>query len=193
MKDFFRRNLANFITALRIPFSLMMLSFDVFSRGYYLFFSLAGITDVIDGTIARKLGIKSSFGARLDSISDLVFYITACAMMLPYLLSEMRRELWVMLIAVLALRVLLYIFAFIKYRCYLSHHTYLNKATGVCIFFTIYLIPVLKDKAEIAIAMTIAVGILAVAEEIAIVAMTDKQENDVHTLIDVIARRKSNP
>ncbi len=193
MKDFVRKNLANFVTAFRIPFSLMMLFYDVLSPQYFLFFTLAGATDVADGTIARKLGTKSSFGARLDSISDLVFYIIACAKLIPYLVSSMPLALWIMLFAVLALRVALYISAFIRYRCYLSHHTYLNKATGVCIFFTIYLIPLLKDKACIAIAMTILVGFIAVTEEIAIVAISERQESDVHTLIDAVSRRRVSP
>ena len=97
-----------------------------------------------------------------------------------------------MLFTVLSLRIFLYIFAFIKYSRFLSHHTYLNKATGVCIFLTIYLIPLLKDKSEIIFFLTGLVGILAVSEEIFIVAISDREESDTHTLIDAISRRRAN-
>ncbi len=192
MREFIRKNLANFITSFRIPFSLCMIFYPVLSKGYFIFFTLSGLTDVADGIIARKLGIKSEFGAKLDSVSDLVFYIIACAKLVPYLAVNMRRSLWVMLFTVLSLRIFLYIFAFIKYSRFLSHHTYLNKATGVCIFLTIYLIPLLKDKSEIIFFLTGLVGILAVSEEIFIVAISDREESDTHTLIDAISRRRAN-
>ena len=47
--------IANFITGSRIIFSLAMLTFPVFSAGFYFFYMLAGFTDMIDGTIARKI------------------------------------------------------------------------------------------------------------------------------------------
>ena len=52
--------IANFITDSRIIFSLAMLSFPVFSAGFYFCYVLAGFTDMIDGTIARKI---ASFAA----------------------------------------------------------------------------------------------------------------------------------
>ena len=62
--------LANFITGSRIIFSLAMLTFPVFSAGFYFFYMLAGFTDMIDGTIARKLGKESKFRRNFDTIAD---------------------------------------------------------------------------------------------------------------------------
>lgn len=191
MRDFIRRNLANFVTALRIPFSLMMVPFDIFSKGYFIFFTLAGITDVVDGTIARKLNIKSVFGSRLDSVSDFVFYIIACAKLSPFLFSNVDLKLWLYLGLILVLRLFCYIFALIKYGCYLSHHTYLNKATSVGMFFTIYTMPLIPSYIGMTIGLTLTIALLAVIEEIFIVALSDKHESDVHTVLDAIARRRA--
>ena len=60
--------LANFITGSRIIFSLAMLNFPVFSAGFYFCYMLAGFTDMIDGTIARKLGTESKFGRNFDTV-----------------------------------------------------------------------------------------------------------------------------
>ena len=37
-------------------------------------YTFAGLTDVLDGWLARKTGRASEFGARLDSVADLLFY-----------------------------------------------------------------------------------------------------------------------
>ena len=62
--------LANFITGSRIIFSLAMLTFPVFSAGFYFCYMLAGFTDMIDGTIAHILGTESKFGRNFDTIAD---------------------------------------------------------------------------------------------------------------------------
>ena len=62
--------LANFITGSRIIFSLAMLTFPVFSAGFYFCYMLAGFTDMIDGTIARKI---ASFAAIQEG-----FFIFRC-------------------------------------------------------------------------------------------------------------------
>ncbi len=191
MRDFIRRNLANFVTALRIPFAVMMVPFSVFSRGYLIFLTLAGITDVVDGTIARKLKIKSTFGSRLDSISDLIFYVIAYAKLMPFLLAHLNLRIWIYLGFVASMRLFCYILAFIKYRCYLSHHTYLNKASSVGLFFAIYAMPLIPDYTGTIVGLIITVSLLAAIEEISIVAISDKHESDVHTVLDAIARHRA--
>ena len=62
--------LANFITGSRIIFSLAMVTFPVFSAGFYFFYMLAGFTDMIDGKIARKI---ASFAAIQEG-----FFIFRC-------------------------------------------------------------------------------------------------------------------
>ena len=75
--------IANFITGSRIIFSLAMLTFPVFSAGFYFFYMLAGITDMIDGTIARKLGTESKFGRNYDTIADIVFVASSAYKLFP--------------------------------------------------------------------------------------------------------------
>ena len=44
---------------------------------------VAGISDMIDGTIARKLGTSSKFGEKLDTVADFVFAVIALFNLLP--------------------------------------------------------------------------------------------------------------
>ena len=68
------KNIPNFITMLRILGTICLFFVEPFTVAFFVIYSLAGITDVLDGFVARRLKATSEFGAKLDSASDLVFY-----------------------------------------------------------------------------------------------------------------------
>jgi CDP-diacylglycerol--glycerol-3-phosphate 3-phosphatidyltransferase len=129
-----KKNIANIITISRIIFSLLMLLFPAFSIGFWILYSLSGLSDFIDGIVARKLEIESKTGAILDSISDMVFFIV----LIYFLLSKVSLPVWLIIsIASIAfVRLLAYLISLIKFRCFVSLHTYLNKLTGLLLFFS---------------------------------------------------------
>ena len=69
------KHIANIVTGCRISGSLLLLCFPAFSVEFYIIYILCGISDMIDGTIARKTNSNSEFGAknRYDS-RPCVFY-----------------------------------------------------------------------------------------------------------------------
>ena len=58
--------MANIITAIRIVCSIALLFFPGFSPAFYTLDIVAGISDILDGTVARKTGTISEFGSKLD-------------------------------------------------------------------------------------------------------------------------------
>lgn len=90
---------ADIVTSCRILFSVIMLFFPIFSPAFYGLYLAAGFTDMIDGTIARKLGSESEFGAKLDTVADIAFVAAAAFKLLPVL--DVPRWIW-MWIAVIA-------------------------------------------------------------------------------------------
>jgi CDP-diacylglycerol--glycerol-3-phosphate 3-phosphatidyltransferase len=78
-----RKQIANTITISRILCSIFLLPCPVFSAAFYILYLLCGMTDMIDGTIARKTGSVSEFGARLDTAADLSFALAAFLKILP--------------------------------------------------------------------------------------------------------------
>ena len=67
--------LPNIISASRGIAALAMLFFPVFSPWFWALYCWGGISDMIDGPLARKLGAVSEVGSRIDSVADLVFVI----------------------------------------------------------------------------------------------------------------------
>ena len=61
------------------------------SGWFYALYLLGGLTDMIDGTIARKTGSVSEFGAKLDTVSDLCFAVVSFLKILP----RVRLQAWI--------------------------------------------------------------------------------------------------
>ena len=81
--------MANYITILRIALIFPVLIFATSYSSLYnwvalLLFVIAGITDHLDGYIARKTGSTSSFGALLDLVADKLLIIITLFYFISY-------------------------------------------------------------------------------------------------------------
>ncbi|MDD6466651.1 MAG: CDP-alcohol phosphatidyltransferase family protein [Erysipelotrichaceae bacterium] len=131
-------NIADTITSIRIGASVLLLLFPLHSIAFFVAYTLTGITDVLDGWIARKTGTASDFGARLDSIADLLFYGIVLLRLIPYLWQLLPLEIWYFVMAILLIRLAAYGTAAIKYHRFASLHTWMNKLTGMSVFLLPY-------------------------------------------------------
>ena len=84
----------NICTMLRIVGTVGLLLIRPLTLPFYLLYTFCGITDVLDGTIARATNSTSEFGARLDSISDLIFYAVMIVKFFPILLEVLPVWMW---------------------------------------------------------------------------------------------------
>ena len=73
------KHIPNILSFARIPLSLVMFVFAWFGNmyGFVICFVAAGLTDVFDGIIARKLNVQSELGEKIDSLADGVFLVMA--------------------------------------------------------------------------------------------------------------------
>lgn len=154
----------DWITLVRIAGTVVLAFLRPFTSAFYALYFLCGISDVLDGWIARSRGICSAFGARLDSIADLLFYSMMILKVFPVLLKLLPMWVWCVLGAVLLLRLAAYGVAAVKYRRFASVHTYMNKLTG----FLVFLLPCMlrQQFAVVYCAVVCAVAGLASLEEL---------------------------
>jgi CDP-diacylglycerol--glycerol-3-phosphate 3-phosphatidyltransferase len=81
-------NLPNMLTMARIaaiPFFVWLLDVPTPQRGFWacLVFTAAAITDVLDGYLARKLGVVSVLGKFLDPLADKLIVMAALVWLVP--------------------------------------------------------------------------------------------------------------
>ena len=149
--------IANAITCCRIILSLIMFLFSVFSSGFYVCYLIAGISDMIDGTIARKLGTSSKFGEKLDTVADFVFAVIALFKLLPVMKISIAIWIWIGLIAVIKL--INIISGFVVQKRFVTVHSLANKITGAVLFalpLTLSLIDVSYSAIFVCLAATFA-------------------------------------
>lgn len=128
----------NCITSLRIIGTLCLIFIAPFSPAFYIIYTLCGVSDVLDGWIARATNSISEFGSKLDSIADLLFYIVTIIKLLPTLWRLLPTWIWYMVGGIVILRIASYTAAAIKFRHFSSMHTKLNKVTGAATFLFPY-------------------------------------------------------
>lgn len=124
--------MANFITGLRIIFSIGLLFCPVPSPEFYALYLSAGFTDMIDGTVARKTGTVSNFGSKLDTAADFVMVAACLIKLIPVLYLPTWLIVWVIVIAVI--KAVNLISGYVMRKEIVALHTVMNKATGILLF-----------------------------------------------------------
>ena len=138
--NWLKQNAANIVTSFRIIGTIVMLIAPVFSKTFYLAYTFAGLTDAVDGTVARKTGTASKFGAKLDSAADLFFFLSMIAKLFTKILAALPKPIIWILVGILVARICYYTYFGITQQRFVSNHIILNKASGFLAFFTPYLI-----------------------------------------------------
>ena len=163
-------NLANAVTSLRLVGAIAMIFIEPLSAAFYVVYTICGLSDGIDGTIARKMGTSSEFGARLDSVSDIAFYLVMFIKLMPVLWEVMPMWIWYLVGVVLVVRLCAYGMAYLKYHMMAAIHTYMNKVTGALVFLIPYMLLLPCDV--ILCAITACIALVGSFEEFMIHAVS---------------------
>ncbi len=93
--------MANAITIFRMAASIVLLFCPVFSPIFYALYLIAGLSDMVDGIIARKTNSVSEFGSKFDSIADFIFVAVCLIKILPVMDIPIWLYVWTGVIALI--------------------------------------------------------------------------------------------
>jgi CDP-diacylglycerol--glycerol-3-phosphate 3-phosphatidyltransferase len=96
------------------------------------------MSDMLDGFIARKCKIETEIGARIDSIADIIFIITAMIKILPIL--NLMNEIIIWLVLIVLIKLVNIISSYIYYKKIVLLHTIANKITRFILFIAPFII-----------------------------------------------------
>lgn len=125
MKERCLTAIPNALSLLRLMGAAVLVFLPV-DGGFWAVYLLCGLSDMLDGALARRLKAESELGSRLDSLGDLAFVIICAVRLLPGLDLAAWAWAWIGIIAA------------VKLLCFAAAkeipHTKLNKLTGACLF-----------------------------------------------------------
>jgi Phosphatidylglycerophosphate synthase len=124
--------MANVITAIRIVCSIALLFVPALSPAFYALYIVAGISDMIDGTVARKTGTVSEFGSKLDTVADFVLVVCCMIRLIPVLDIPTWLLIWTVAIAVI--KAINPVVGYVMRKEIAIPHTAMNKLTGILLF-----------------------------------------------------------
>ncbi len=156
------KHIPNILSALRIALCLPLLLVDAMTMRFWVLYVIAGLTDMLDGFLARRWGVKSKFGARLDSLADFVFVLAVGYKLFPWL--KLPATLWMMIGLIALVKIVNAISSYVVKHRIDFPHTIANKLTGFLLFIGMmtigqsYFVPVAWTVAIIALFAAIQEG-----------------------------------
>ena len=131
--------MANAITASRMLAALALLFVEVASPAFWGLYAWCGISDMVDGAVARKLGEQSEFGAKLDSAADLIFVAVCLVRVTPALQMPAWLIAWIAVIALC--KIAGYASGLAMHGKVVALHTAANKVAGLLVFASVPIMP----------------------------------------------------
>ena len=134
--------MANVITCFRVMASFALLFIPLYSVPFYLLYLTAGISDMVDGMVARRRNTTSGFGARLDTAADFVFVVVCLIRLLPVMDVPTWLYVWIGVIALI--KGINIVSGYVKKKRFVTAHTVMNKVTGALLFVLPLTLPLVE-------------------------------------------------
>ena len=130
--------MANFITGIRIVCGIFLLFCPAFSVKFYSFYVLGGVSDALDGFVARHFGKETEFGSKLDTAADIIFFTASVFKIMTAVSFPLWLMLWILGIALI--KAVNIASGYILQKRFVSEHTVMNKICGIMLFAVPFLI-----------------------------------------------------
>lgn len=126
------KHIANTLTGIRILGSILLLFLSTLTIEFYITYIVCGLTDMLDGTVARITKSASKFGEKFDTAADFVFIVVALIKLLPIIDAPLWMFIWGVAISIIKISVV--VWRYISTRQFITQHTTMNKITGLLLF-----------------------------------------------------------
>lgn len=183
-------NLPNALTALRLVASPALAVLALSGRGdlFLYVFLILEVTDWLDGRLAVLLDQQSEFGARLDSVADMVMYGLLLGGLLILEWQLLRAE-WFWIALVPTTYAASWGASMVKFGRMPSYHTRTAKATYFLVIGATAGLLVLDLAWPVRVAT--AAAALTNLESVAITMVLDTPRSDVASLIGVLEEERA--
>ena len=150
---------------------------------FLIMFIIIGVTDKLDGTLARYLNQTTALGAKLDTIADMVFY-PLIALWLYRFESGVVGEWWNLIYFLLALYFFKMITGKIKFGYVPAFHTIGAKTFSASLYFFMIIAMLDSNLAESIFPLLCVIGFINQIEETYILLTRDSVDENIRSVFD---------
>ena len=186
-------SIPNILSLLRLALVPVLVGLASAQRGdiFLVVLAVSLLSDVLDGYLARKLGLVSELGAKLDSWGDILTY-AAMILGLHLIWPDIFDKQAEFLFAAMMSFILPTLLAFRKFGAYPSYHTWGAKLAAVLMAPAYYVL--ILANADSFFRVVILFHLLVAAEEMAITFILNRPRSNVGSVFylgsDLSGRRK---
>ncbi|MCL2047186.1 MAG: CDP-alcohol phosphatidyltransferase family protein [Defluviitaleaceae bacterium] len=178
----------NALSSSRIILACSLLLITPLSFLFMVIYTIAGITDMIDGPIARRYKVTSVLGANLDGIADYAFVTIAIIRLVPAIAFE-PILVAVVLAGLVVLKGLGMVIGYVRYNQLMMMHTYASKTGAILAFlFPLVLVGFGIEPNTLLIFLGIYVY-LFLLEEIAINLILPEPDRNITGIYEAMRRK----
>lgn len=167
---------------------LALLAFLGLHETFSVLLVIALGSDVVDGWLARKLGVESSLGATLDSLADIMLMVTILYAIWP-LHPYVYRDHGVVILTVAALLGIGHLASIVRFGRLASFHTWIIRA-GIFAFSVFALVLFLHGFQAWLLYLAASICALGALEHFAMLLLLPEWSADIHGGLPEILRRR---
>ncbi|MBQ6957361.1 MAG: GNAT family N-acetyltransferase [Bacteroidales bacterium] len=129
------KHIPNILSALRFLGAICLLFCSPAGVAFWVIYGLCGISDMLDGFLARKLHAESKAGAVLDSVADICFVACCAIKLIP--VQQIPAWLWIWAGVIVLIKLINQISALVVCKRFCFPHTGANRLTGLLLFLSV--------------------------------------------------------
>ena len=181
------KHIPNILSIARIPLAASLVFLAKYPWVFLCAYVVTGMTDVLDGWLARRYHWETKLGAKIDVFADVFFVLSMLAVVFLVLRIQFAAYVYVAVGVIALVRVANLLFTKIKFGQWATMHSLAIKYASVPVFL-VAPICVWADAADsgsamnavnVAVLVILFVNLLSVAEEFVIIAKLE--EYDMNT------------
>jgi len=182
-----KKQIANILTSLRCALGVVLLCFNDITKEFIMIFTFTGLTDLIDGPIARKTNSISLLGSRLDTIADIIVYSSLLKIAIAK--NLIKNDFLVWIVCAFLIYILSPVISFIKFHKAYFIHSWSAKILGFsCFLIPFFIYFLLFDTYLVFLCVLISIS---ACENVIMQLLSKKPNSDASTIFSVMKDRKA--
>jgi len=174
-----------------IGFILLIDALDTLTNWLFVFlFTIAFLSDIFDGIIARRMNVSTDFLRKADSLVDSVFYI--CVGISAWIChKQLFKGFEIPFLFLASFQLISWLFSLLKFKKLTSYHSYLAKFWGITLFITTISIFAFNYGGW-TLWLTLGAGTISIVEDIIITLILPSWKVDILSIKKALEIKQNN-